>query len=58
MFINISLVRFRHHEMNTSYLWPVKLQEVLQVVAVGFQTFMCTENYCLAKVCWLNTLHS
>lgn len=33
--------------INTCYLWPV--QKVLKVVAIAFQTFMCTANYCLSN---------
>lgn len=46
---------FRRHEINRSYLWSLQLHEVLKVVAAGFQTFKCTANYHLGKVCYLNT---
>lgn len=39
---------FRHHEID--YFWPLQLQEVLKVVATGFQTVLCTANYCLSNV--------
>lgn len=35
----------RHHESNTSYLWPLQLSEVLfKVVALCFQMFTSTVN--------------
>ncbi|XP_054860899.1 uncharacterized protein LOC118469362 isoform X2 [Amphiprion ocellaris] len=47
--INISIPNlFRHHEINKSYLWPLQLQEVLKVVATGFQTFLlCCRRHLL-----------
>lgn len=37
--------------MSTGYLWPLQFQEVLQVAAAGFQTFVSTEN-CSVCVFW------
>lgn len=55
-YISVSIAYlFRRHEINRSYLWSLQLQEVLKVVAAGFQTFKCTANYHLGKVCYLNT---
>lgn len=40
--------------MNTSYLGPLQLKEAFKVVAIDFQPFMRTVNYCLGDVCYLN----
>lgn len=54
--MNISTLKlFRRHRINRSYLWPLRLQEVLKVVAIGFQALMSMVNDCLGKVYFLNT---
>lgn len=54
--INISIRNvFRRDDNNTSDLWPPQLQDILNVVAIGFQTFMRAAKYCLSNICNLNT---
>lgn len=49
--INIVILDVLRHEIKTSYLWPLKLQEVLRVVVtVSFQIFINAVNCYLGKL--------